>query len=250
MRKFFRTFKRLIRGGTRPRKHAPRRPPPAQAPRIKSRGFSQKLFFTAIIILLLTGIAIGFYRFDRQILPLVLQEAELRMQTEINNVINYVVHEIIVANEVTAADFIIQSQLGPDAKPTLSVNTVLANEICNAAAQAISHRLGNLEPEIVSVPFGMVLGLDTLAQTGPRFSFTMAPVGNALVNYESSFTAVGINQTHFSVWLTVESVVRIINPVQSSEIHVTRQVSLVDTIISGGVPDTFLHLDSLGVNLN
>ncbi|MCL1877707.1 MAG: sporulation protein YunB [Defluviitaleaceae bacterium] len=48
----------------------------------------------------------------------------------------------------------------------------------------------------------------------------------------------------------MESVVRIINPVQSSEIHVTRQVSLVDTIISGGVPETFLHLDALGVNMN
>ncbi|MCL1878577.1 MAG: hypothetical protein FWF80_06940, partial [Defluviitaleaceae bacterium] len=86
----------------------------------------------------------------------------------------------------------------PEAKPTISVNTVLANEICNAAAQAISDRLGSLEPEIVSVPLGMALGLDTLAQSGPRFTFTMAPVGNALVNYESSFTAVGINQTHLA----------------------------------------------------
>jgi len=48
----------------------------------------------------------------------------------------------------------------------------------------------------------------------------------------------------------VESVVRIINPVQSSEIVVTRNVSLVDTIISGVVPDTYLSVDTPMLNLN
>jgi sporulation protein YunB len=197
-----------------------------------------------MIFILLFSAAYGFYRFDRRILPLVLEAAELRIQTEINNVINSVVLEIIIKNQVTAADFILENQITASAKPVLSVNTVLVNEICNAAAQAISARLNNLEPEIASVPIGMVLGLDTLSQIGPRFTFTMAPIGNALVNYESSFTAVGINQVHFSVWLEVESIVRIINPVQSSEIHVTRHVSLVDTIISGTVPETYLNLDT------
>jgi hypothetical protein len=40
------------------------------------------------------------------------------------------------------------------------------------------------------------------------------------------------------------------NPVQSSEIHVSRQISLVDTIISGIVPDTYLSMDAPVLNLN
>jgi len=204
-----------------------------------------------MILLMITTSAHSFYRFDRRILPLVLDAAELRLQTEINNVINSVVQEIIISHNVNAEDFIIQNSSGTlSAKPVLSVNTVLVNEICNAAAMGISARLNNLEPELVEVPIFMALGLDTLAQFGPRFSFYLAPIGNALVDYESSFTAVGINQTHFAVWLTVESVVRIINPVQSSEIVVTRNVSLVDTIISGVVPDTYLSVDTPMLNLN
>jgi sporulation protein YunB len=196
-----------------------------------------------VFVLLITA-GVGFYRFDRRILPLVLNAAELRIQTEINNVINSVVLDIIVKNQITAADFILENQISASAKPVLSVNTVLVNEICNSAAQAISARLNNLEPEIASVPLGMIFGLDTLSQIGPRFTFSMAPIGNALVYYASNFKAVGINQVHFSVWLEVDSVVRIINPVQSSEIHVSRHVSLVDTIISGTVPDTYLNLDT------
>jgi hypothetical protein len=72
----------------------------------------------------------------------------------------------------------------------------------------------------------------------------MLPTGNALVNYESRFGAVGINQAHFEVWLTVVSTIRIINPVQSSTVTVIREVSLVDTVISGVVPDTYLNLES------
>jgi sporulation protein YunB len=226
---------------------------PANAPKRRNEGFAipRRYVFLAMMILLAVLFARGFYRFDRLILPLVLEAEELRIQAEINNVINSVVNEIIMENNVTAADFIMQNDIVSNgfSKPVLSVNTVLVNEICNAAAQAISERLNNLEPEIISVPLGMIFGLDTLAQVGPRFSFYMAPVGNALVNYASSFIAVGINQTHFSVWLEVESIVRIVNPVQSAEVVVTRQVSLVDTIISGTVPGTYLNMDAPVLNL-
>lgn len=217
-----------------------------------SKGLIPRKYIAFILFILLIALfAHSFYRFDRQILPLVLEAAELRLQTEINNVINAVVQDIIIERNIQAADFIVQNAIGGTAgKPILSVNTVLVNEICNAAAQRISFKLNNLEQEEVSVPMGFVLGLDTLAQFGPRFTFYLAPIGNALVNYESSFTAVGINQTHFAVWLTVESVVRIINPVQSSEIFVSRNVSLVDTVISGVVPDTFLNMDAPTLNLN
>jgi len=192
---------------------------------------------------LLVVFVYNFYRFDRLILPLVLEAAELELQMEINNVINQVVQEIIVQHNVTAADFVVFSSMG-DGNTVLSVNTVLVNDICNAAAQRISYLLNNLEPKTASIPMGMAFGLDTLAQLGPRFNFRLAPIGNALVDYDSSFVAVGINQTHFSVWLTVESVVRIINPVHSSEVVVVRHVSLVDTVIGGTVPDTFFTMET------
>ncbi|MCL2287390.1 MAG: sporulation protein YunB [Firmicutes bacterium] len=206
------------------------------------------LAFTMLLIVAVVFVH-SFYRFDRRILPMVLEAAELRIQAEINNIINYVIQEIVLERRVTAQDFLLKSTETEGIGSVLSVNTVLVNDICNTAAQRISERLNNLEPEIVSVPMALALGLDTLAQRGPRFSFTLAPIGNALVDYESGFTAVGINQIHFAVWLTVESVVRIINPVHSSEIIVMRNVSLVDTVISGTVPETYVNMDIPGLTL-
>ena len=229
-----------------------RRPRPTrQKTRRKSTWPVPRRYIALLMVLIvLAAFVYSYYRFDRMILPLVLEAAEMRIQAEINNVINQVVHEIISERNITAADFIVQHPMAGEAGPVLSVNTVLVNEICNAVAMRISDRLNNMETETVSVPMGMAFGLDTLAQVGPRFTFRLAPIGNALVDYDSSFRAVGINQTHFSVWLTVESEVRIINPVRSARFDVDRHVSLVDTIISGVVPDTYLSVDTPMVNIN
>ncbi|MCL2840782.1 MAG: sporulation protein YunB [Defluviitaleaceae bacterium] len=225
-----------------------RKPPrPRRKKSAKSTGLQvpRKLIAFVMMILLIVAAGRSFYRFDRLVIPLALEAAEMRIQAEINNVINSVVQDIIHYNDISAEDFILQSQPLASQLPVLSVNTVLANEVCNIAAKRISYLLNNLEPETVYVPMGMALGVDIFAQVGPRFSFDLAPIGNALVNYESSFTAVGINQTHFAVWLNIESVVRIINPGQSTEIIVSRNISLVDTVISGIVPDTYLNMDAV-----
>jgi len=209
----------------------------------------KKYIVIAMLMIVITAFAYSFYRFDRLILPMVLEAAEMQIQTEINNVINQVIQDIISERNLTAEDFVSKHNMG-ESGPVLSVNTILVNEICNAAAKRISYRLNNMEPETVEVPIGMAFGLDTLAQVGPIYRFNMAPIGNALVDYETRFVAVGINQTHFSVWLTVEAEVRIINPVHSSEIFLTRHISLVDTIISGVVPETYLSMDNPLVNIN
>jgi sporulation protein YunB len=207
-----------------------------------SSGLPKKWVVWLVIILLLFSFGYGFYRFDRRVVPLVLAATELRLKTTINNAIYSVVQEIIAERGVLSDDFYIYAREPDGSGPVLAVNTVLVNDICNAAALGISQQLHEMEPEVVSVPLGMALGLDTLAQMGPKFTFKLVPTGNAQVNYESSFKATGINQAHFEVWLTVVSTIRIINPVQSATVVVARDVSLVDTVISGVVPDTYFNV--------
>lgn len=211
--------------------------------RHQPRRIGRKYIVITAAALLVALFAYSYRQFDRRIIPLVLEAAEMTLQTDINNVINASVTEIIREMNISASDLYTRAPDAVAGTPVLSVNTVLANDICNLAAQRISERLNTLEPEVVRVPMGMAFNLDTLSQVGPRFTFTMAPIGNALVDFDSRFIAVGINQVHFSLWLDVQAVVRIINPVHSFEVEVTRRILLVDTVISGEVPETYLSLD-------
>jgi len=211
------------------------------------RGWSlripRKYIFIVMLATVVAAFGYSYYRFDRAIIPMVLEAAELTLQADINNVINAVISEIIRDNNIAASDLYTRQTDPTAGTPVLTVNTVLVNDICNLAAKMISQRLNSLEPEVVRVPLGMAFNLDTLSQVGPHFTFTMAPIGNALVDFDSHFSSVGINQVHFSLWLDVDALVRIINPVHSFEVTVARRILLVDTVISGEVPDTYLHVD-------
>jgi sporulation protein YunB len=216
-----------------------KRPKPPKPPKLpKRRRARTKWLLLLSFTLLLAGFAYAYYRFDRRVMPLALSLAEVNAKTEINSIIHSEIQAIINERAMTARDFYMT---GDD--HTVTVNTVLVNEICNDVAARVSEKLSQLNPQPVSVPLGMAFGLDTLAYFGPRFSFNLSPVGNALVDYKSRFESVGINQVHFEVWLTVESTIRIINPVQSASITVSRDVSLVDTMVSGAVPDTYLNMN-------
>jgi sporulation protein YunB len=206
--------------------------------RATGRKPGRKWLLLFIFFSLALGLGYAYYRFDRQVVPLALSMAEVNAKTEINGIIHSQIQAIIQERSLGAQDFYMT---GDD--HTVTVNTVLVNEICNAVAAGVSDKLSQLNPQPVSVPLGMALGLDTLAYFGPRISFNLSPVGNALADYESRFESVGINQVHFEVWLTVESTVRIINPVQSASVTVSRDVALVDTMVSGAVPDTYLNVN-------
>ena len=66
------------------------------------------------------------------------------------------------------------------------------------------------------------------------------------VDYETSFSQAGINQTNYKVWLTVEITLRMVNPLKSTDVTTTRKIMLIDTIIKGNIPQTYFEINSPG----
>ena len=127
----------------------------------EQRRFPRRYLALLMLITLIAAFAYSYYRFDRTILPLVLEAAELELQTEINNAINAVIQEIIRENQIRASDFYMRHDTNPTG-PLISVNTVLVNDLSNEAALRISQRLSTMEPEIVSVPLGISFGINMI----------------------------------------------------------------------------------------
>lgn len=50
----------------------------------------------------------------------------------------------------------------------------------------------------------------------------------------------GINQTNYKIWLTVNITVSLANPIYSKNVNMTRKIMLVDTVIKGEVPSSYL----------
>lgn len=209
------------------------------------RGYTKKEkyrnFLFLIFVLFIILIFFIVKTFNQRMLPIVLEITELNSKTQINRIINDSMKDNIEIHSLNSADFYIKTADANGNLNSLSVNTILVNQICSQLAVDISEKLSVLKTEVVAVPVGTVLGIDSLSNIGPKYKIKILPLGDATVNYESSFTSVGINQINFQIWLNIESAIKVVNPLQSNEIKVTRKMALVDTVFSGEIPKTYIN---------
>ena len=196
---------------------------------------------TVITIVLLTALLI--FAANRTIIPVVTAVASQRSVTVINDVINASLIDAITAFGLTSEDFYFVSVDETGRLNSLSVNTILVAQVAARLATDISGELSADSVIDVSVPMGLFSGVAIFAGLGPSVNFGVIPTGDATVEYETSFTWAGINQVNFQVWLTVETNMRIVIPLQDTFITVSRRVPLVNTIFAGEVPPGMLLTD-------
>jgi len=174
---------------------------------------------------------------DRRLLPPALEITYIHMQAKVNRLLQTALQEAVLSQAFVSADFYNKTVDASGLVCDLSVNTVLIGAICAELAVRLSDGLAAGGHETVEIPVGVLLGLRAFSDFGPRYAVSIHPLGGARVDYETSFRAVGINQVNFQVWLQAEISVRIVVPLQSRVVTMTRRVPLVNTVFAGRVPE-------------
>ena len=207
--------------------------------RKRLRGMRQ-IVFLLFSVFVLSG-AFFLSSVDARILPPVLEIIEKTAVNSINASIDHSLQKIAAQNTLDASDFFSVTTDANGMVNALSVNTVLVNDLCSRLAVAISEELTHIGKQTVHIPIATLLNWRAFANTGPTMPITVLPVGNAVVDFETTFESVGINQINFQLWLNVASSVRVVNPVQNHDVAVSRKIALVNTVFSGQVPETYMH---------
>ena len=108
----------------------------------------------------------------------------------------------------------------------------------------ITKGMEQIADEYINIPLGVITGIEVFSNIGPNIPFYIKPMGIASVDYETSFSAEGINQTNFKIWLNIAMDIKIVNPLRSETISVSRKIMLVDTVINGTVPERYMSLNN------
>jgi len=206
----------------------------------KTGGARRRL--AVILAAAVLSLAFYLYIYEKRVLPAVVEISSLRAETLINGVIQDRFKSAADRLGVVSESFYTKSVDGKGNINSLSVNTLLVNDICSLLASDISKELSNPGKQRIALPSGMFTGIKPLYNSGPDFTVRVYPVGSASVDYESSFSSAGINQINFQIWLNVSATVMVVNPLQSRQTTVTRKVLLVNTVFAGEVP--FMYLNS------
>ncbi|MGB9887277.1 MAG: sporulation protein YunB [Moorellales bacterium] len=198
-----------------------------------------------VLLLLVCLLGLGFWVVEVSLRPTFLVMARNQAEWTATRAIQEAVLDQIEASGLRYEDLVHLERDGEQRIVYLGANVLALNWLAASVTLAVQNRLAALEHQSFGVPLGQVLGSDLLARFGPRVEWELVPTGVVRVQIRDGFQAAGINQTRHFINLRVESVVRVIIPFTEDEVTAAAEVPLVDCVLLGGVPQTFVGL-SLG----
>lgn len=203
----------------------------------KRRG--KPVFILLLLVPILAGSLLGV---ERALFPTILAIAEAKAVQMAVNTVQNAVGQYMKQNHVSYEDVVSVHKDREGRAVLLEVNTAQVSEVAADLALAAEKSLASLDDKEFGLPLGQVLGSQLLASYGPRIKVRLIPVGAVKVNLQDKFEEAGINQTRHRISLSLDARVRIVIPLQKTEVKVVTQVPLVDSIIVGNIPATYVSI--------
>ncbi|MDH7578705.1 MAG: sporulation protein YunB [Bacillota bacterium] len=199
------------------------------------------VFFTALALFLLV-----FLVFENNLKPTIREIAEAKARWVATEAVNDAIkqkitqsvdyHELIFVHKDTQGRVVL-----------MQPNIVRINRLASDTTLAIQTTLKELANDQFFIPVGQVLGSQLLANYGPRIRVSIYPVGTVRTNVFDRFEEAGINQTRHRLYLDIQSQVKVVIPLITSNVKVATQVPVTDTIIVGQVPETYVKFYAGGL---
>ena len=210
--------------------------------RFNKKRVSAVLFLCLLFLLLLCG-SLHFLKIMRPVLESLAEaKAHNLAQTAINDAVN----EQLEKHALTYQD-IISFEKNEDGQ----INAVKSNlaGVSRFKADftlAIQEKMAALNDTTLAIPLGSATGTDLLAGTGPRMKLHFMPYGLTDVNFISNFSEAGINQTRVDITLSVKTNLGLFMPTIRKTTQVETTVPVVQTVIVGEVPGSYVNVDRDG----
>ena len=190
--------------------------------------------FVAAVILI-----VGFIIFEHNLKPTIRTIAEAEARWVATEAVNRAIKD-----EIANVDY---SQLIMVQKDTqghivlMQPNLMRINQLASDTTLAIQASLQSLVNQQFSIPVGQVLGSQLLANYGPRVRVSIYPIGTVRASVFDKFEDAGINQTRHRIYLDIETQVKVVVPLITSDVSVDTQVPITDTVIVGQVPNVYMR---------
>lgn len=217
---------------------------------MKTGGGLKKLKQIALLVL---GIAlfltvVVFVFSELALRPVVLAMAEARVRAIALEAIN-----TAVAQNLSSASYdeLVQSSVDPQGRVTaLKANTLAMNALSTATALTAQQYISDIDLQPIRVSIGSALGNPLLSGRGPSVLTKIVPAGSVSSQFMTEFSSAGINQTRHRIYMKLSATVRIVIPTGAKPVEVSALVPVVETVIVGVVPDSFVNVEEVDDMLN
>ena len=177
--------------------------------------------------------------------PVMTSMATARVSNLVNRIVSAAVNEAVENGDIDYQNFVIFEKDETGHITALRSNVAEVNRMQGQITDEILHRLSEVATSELEIPLGTLTGSALLAGRGPSLFVRMQAVGSASAAFRNQFTAAGINQTRHQIFLDVDVYMSILLPGMKTSTRVSNEISVAETVIVGGVPDTYTYFSTM-----
>ncbi len=194
------------------------------------------VFFIMVLFAALLLASVMFFRALPRMKKIIANAARNKASSEIDEaILSYMETNEITYGKLIQATFDQNGAITSVTADTAKVDAIIAR---------MDDEIGSeLEEKLMetSIPLYVLMGTDVFFSGGPRIKVHFFPLNIVNVNTRHEFTSQGINQTLHTVYLDISVDIEVLLPIKNSIETVDTTILLGQTLIVGGVPETYVR---------
>lgn len=202
----------------------------------------EKNYFLRTAIVLsaaLAALAALFLWVNVKVRPFITAVTSSYASNTVTNTLNSIVKEELQEYEYDFVEII----YAPDGEvAAVNTNAIDTNLLRARLTDGLRKRIADLDEKELGIPLGNFLPYHVFSGLGPRVPVRFLLLSNTNISVRESFSARGINQTLYSIYFEVTTVVGAYIPTMSSSSTVKCNIPVSQTLIVGRVPDSYTNV--------
>ena len=208
---------------------------------LRLTGRQKALIWITLVFALLLGLTIAAVLHMK---PIVVNLATARTSNTVNRIVVAAINDAVDSGRIDYGRLVDFDKDTEGRVTALKSNMAEFNRLQVAIADDILQRMAEVSTTDLSIPIGTLTGSPLLAGRGPCLHVRMQSVGTATARFDNQFSSAGINQTRHRIILDVDVHVSILLPGLTTYTKVSNEISVAETVIVGGVPDTYTYFST------
>lgn len=208
---------------------------------LRFTGRQRVLIWLTVIFTLLLALTVAVVLHMK---PVVVNLATARTSNAVNRIVVAAVNDAVDSGRIDYEQLVDFDKDAEGHVTALRSNMAAFNRLQASIADDILQRMAEVSSTDLAIPIGTLTGSPLLAGRGPCLRVRMQSVGTATARFDNQFSSAGINQTRHRIILDVDVHVSILLPGLTTYTKVSNEISVAETVIVGGVPETYTYFST------
>ncbi len=174
--------------------------------------------------------------------PFVFTYAKSEAETIILNAANEAVLNVLSQNDITYSDISIVSRDENGNITGIEIDVEKVNLLKSSLSNEISRIVASRNKYDLHIPIGTLFGNEYTTGYGPKIKFKMQLTETAILDFESKFSAAGINNVLHQIIIKIDINASVLMMGCTEGFSVSTTALAAQTVIAGVVPDSFTNV--------